>query len=113
MAENDFNKLRVDDARITKLVLDGTNLFLYIRNWQEISMVLAFSEVIAVEGFGIVNVDLGGAIESVNDPFIQKAFALADEPVGSFYCYSMYSAWNEQALIKIVARSWAMEKGKL
>jgi hypothetical protein len=106
MANSDFNKFRVDDARITKLVLDGATLFVSIRDWQERTMQLVFVDVIGIQGFGIVNVDLGGASESSSDPMIQKACSSVDEPVAGFQCYSLFSAWNDQPLIRVVARSW-------
>jgi hypothetical protein len=108
MADSDFNKFRVDDARITKLVLDATTLFVSIRDWQEKTIVLVFAEVIGIEGFGIVNVDLGGASESSSDPLIEKSCSAVDEPVSGFQCYSLFSAWNDQPLIRIVARSWKL-----
>jgi hypothetical protein len=108
MAGNDFNKLRVEDGRITKLVVEGMCVFLSIRDWQDNTIDLTFAEVIGIEGFGIVNVDLGGASESSNDPLIEKACSILEEPIAGFNCYTLFSAWNEQPLIKVVARSWTV-----
>jgi hypothetical protein len=71
-------------------------------------MVLVFREVIGIEGFGIVNVDLGGVSESSSDPFIEQVCPVVDEPISGFTCYSLISAWNDRPLIKIVARSWEL-----
>jgi hypothetical protein len=84
MTEHSFNTLRVDDARITKVVLDGTTLFLSLRDWQETIMALVFSQVIGVEEFGIFNVDLGEAIETTTDPILslkRRAIFSMNRPV--------------------------------
>jgi len=106
MADSDFNKLRVDDARVTKVVFDGKTVLVSIRDWQANAIVVAFAEAIGIQGFGIVDIDLGGASESSTDPLIVKACCAVDEPVNGFQCYTLFSAWNDQPIIQIVARSW-------
>jgi hypothetical protein len=108
MPDMSFDTIRVDDARITKVVLDGTTLFLSIRDWQGKTMVLVFRDVIGVKGYGIVNVDLGAVSESSSDAFIEEVCSVVDEPVNGFQCYSLISAWNDRSLVKIVARSWEL-----
>jgi hypothetical protein len=55
-------------------------------------------------------VDLGGVSESSTDALIEKACSAVEEPVTGFLCYSLFSAWNDQPLIKIIARSWKLNQ---
>jgi hypothetical protein len=110
LADNAFTNLRVDDGRIIKLVLDRATLFLSIRDWQGDTLLIEFTDVIGIEGFGIVNVDLGGVNETSTDSLIEKACSIVEEPTAGFNCYSVLSAWNDRPLIRIVARSWKVEQ---
>ena len=101
-----FKELRLADARITKLMLEGTTVVLIIHDWQEKPIALEFKETIGIEAFGVLNADLGSVTESTTDPLIATACGLAEEPNRGFQCYSLFSAWNEKPLIKIIARSW-------
>ncbi|MEM4725229.1 MAG: hypothetical protein QXP01_09475 [Candidatus Hadarchaeum sp.] len=106
MAEIPFATVRVDDARIVKLMLEGATLCLWIRGWQGDKVLIEFTDVIGIEGFEITDVDLGRVHESTTDPLIEKSCSFAGELRDGFNCYSFLSAWNDQPLLKVVAKSW-------
>jgi len=107
--QDDFTKLRVDDGTITKLCVVDADVQLHLRNWRDQMETVTFRDVIGLEAYSIVNADLSHATETESDPLLERCCAVGQEQMTEFRCYAFFSVWSEQPILKVVARSFAVE----
>jgi hypothetical protein len=107
---SDFAGLHLADGTITKLCLGDGDLRIFFCNWREEEQVFLFQEVLGVEAFGATNVDLSHGTVAQQDPFLERSCALAEESPDAFRCFAFFSAWSEDPILKIVARSFSIQQ---
>jgi hypothetical protein len=105
---NDFSELRVADGSITKLCVVDGDVQAHLQNWREQRETITFHDVVGLEAFGFLNTALSHVTESANDPLLVRSCSMGGEPANDFRCYAFYSAWADQPVLKVVARSWSV-----
>lgn len=100
----DLEKLRLDDAEITSVVVEGDSLKITYRDWQEKSSALIFEGVIGYQWFSPENRPLSHATVKSDDLFIRLAVTNADEEMSTrFKSYSFVAAWDDAIILQVVA----------
>jgi hypothetical protein len=69
---------------------------------------VTFEDVVGVEGLGAIGVDLSHPGESTDDPMIQRACRQANESPDGYHCFSLFSAWTDEPILRIVARRFVV-----
>lgn len=103
-----FNEHRLDDGSITKLYVEKAAARVFVINWREEEEVIVFNDVIGLEGYSLINSSLSHGTETTDDPLLNRSCALAEESPKDFRCFSFFSPWDEAPVLKIVARSFAL-----
>ena len=105
----DFAKCRLDDAEIYQVVASGDKLFVKFRDWQEKEHQLVFEEVAGYQWFSAEGRALSHGTVEEQDPFLTLACEMADEDsTAGFKVYSFVSAWNDEKILRVVAKAVAM-----
>jgi hypothetical protein len=107
-----FSELRVSDGRVTEIVIRGGEVLVHLRDWQERAVAVTFEEVIGFEGLGAIDVDLSHAGESTDDPMIQRACREANESPDGYRCFSLFSAWTDEPILRIAARRFVVAEAR-
>jgi hypothetical protein len=105
----DFTKLALSDGQISQLRIFQDKLFLDCLDWKSKVLTLIFNDVIGVEVFNIVGEDLSHGTVSSADSFINRSCAIAKENMEELWCFSIYSIWSEESILRIVARSFDLQ----
>lgn len=105
-----FTEYRANDGSITKLsVVDG-DVQVLVRNWREEMEIINFRDVIGLEAYSFSNTALSHATETASDPLLERSCSVGGEQAVEFRCYAFFSAWADLPVLKIVARSFSLEK---
>jgi hypothetical protein len=103
-----FSELRVSDGRVTEIVIRAGEVLVHLQDWQERAVVVTFEDVVGFEGLGAIDVDLSHAGESTDDPMIQRACRGANESPNGYRCFSPFSAWTGEPILRIAARRFVV-----
>lgn len=103
-----FDKYRLEDGSIKKLVVQDADVRLHVLNWRDEPEVLLFRDVIGFEGYSVINASLSHGAETASDPFLTRCSTLGEEAEADFRCFSFFSAWTDFAILKIIARSFEL-----
>ena len=101
-----FDEYRLDDATITKLVIENTVARLSVRNWRDENDILVFDDVAGIESLSFVNTALSHGEDLRDCVFLQHCCAAGEEQGDKFHCFQFFSPWSETPILKIVARSF-------
>jgi len=99
-----FEDLILSDARVTEVVIRAGGLIVRLRDWQDRPVAITFDDVIAFEGSGPIDDELSHPQIRTEDPLIEQASSRGGESPMNYRCFTLISAWTEQAVLKIVAR---------
>jgi hypothetical protein len=105
-----FDKQRLADGSITKLCMENAKVIVSVRNWREEEEAFVFNDPIGLETYGGVNASLSHGTETIDDPFLVQSCIVCEENPKDFRCFSFFSAWSDNPIIKIVARSFELGK---
>jgi hypothetical protein len=100
------------DGKITRLNLSDNNLYIYYSNWEEEKYFLLFNDVIGMQIFDIIGIDLSHVTVDLTDDFIRQSCENSDSVKDEFYCFSFWSAWSDFPIARIIAQS-AMQKADM
>ena|SRR5258705_13665549 len=103
--KEDFAKIPLSDAQILELYF-VKDLCVRLKDWEERIFTLVFEDVAGMECFGIVGEDLSHGTVDSTDPLIERASLASEERVEGLWCFALWSAWSENRVIRIVARSF-------
>jgi len=103
-----FSELRVSDGRVTEIVIRAGVVVVHLQDWQERAVAVTFEDVIGFEGLGAIDVDLSHAGESTDDPMIQRACREANAAPDGYRCFSLFSAWTGETILRIAARRYVV-----
>jgi hypothetical protein len=98
-----FNAYRLEDAKITKLVIEDSVARLSVHNWRDEIHILVFHNLAGIECLNFLNVDLSHGEELIEEAFLQRCHALVNERTDKLQCFQFFSAWSESPILKIVA----------
>jgi hypothetical protein len=101
----EFRKLKFADGRLLGLVMNNGSLRIRFVDWQENEHSLIFDDVCGLEMFYTEGEDLSHATVDINNQFIERSSKISKDDVDGLYCFSFYSAWSDDPLVRIVARS--------
>ena len=101
-----FDDFRLDDASIVRLIVEKAEVQIEIQNWQEDVDVIVFRDVIGLECGSFINTTLSHGVSSNSDAFALRSCMIANEVPNDFQCYSFFSVWTNDPILKIVARSF-------
>lgn len=102
----DLSELNLSDAQVIGLHSRGRSVSVQIQDWQEQTFHLEFSEALAIEAIGVAGEDLSHLSSDGNDPFLHRVCdAMEEEPAG-FSCFQFWSAWSDEPVMRIVAKSF-------
>ncbi len=99
-----FSGLKLSDGRVTEVVIRRGELLVRLQDWRDRALAVTFEDVIGFEGLGAIDADLSHAGESTDDPLIRGACRQADESPEGYHCFSLFSAWTDEPILRIVAR---------
>jgi hypothetical protein len=104
-----FEHVDFADAEVIRLSTDSDTLQVHGKDWQERPFRLIFTDVVGYEVFSIVGEDLSHGSVSYDDPFIARACRIAAETPQGFCCFALWSAWADDAVLRVVARHCRVE----
>lgn len=110
-APESFAALPFADSQVLDLASTVGELAVTCTDWQEQVFVITFTEVIGYEGFGIEGEDLSHGTVSASDPLIARASHVAHVDPHGLWCFAFWSAWHDQALLRVVARQYHVVRG--
>lgn len=110
MRTSRFRDGNVGDGRITGIVIRGDEALVHLQDGQERAVVLNFAGVVGFEAIGAIGTDLSHAGELPDDPMIPRACHAAGEPADGLHCFTMFSAWSDEPILKIIAGSFAINR---
>ena len=100
--------LDVSDGYITRMVFEKAELRVFVVNWQEEIELIIFVDAIGVQAVSVENVDLSHVTEQQDDPFVKLACEVGEEDCDKYRCYSFYSAWTDEAILRVVAQRFVV-----
>ena len=98
-----LNELVISDGHIVKIVSKLSCSIITLVDWKENFWSLTFMNVIAIESFNPEGEELDRIEISSDDSLIHRARAIAREPDLPVSCYSFFSAWSDESVLRIVA----------
>ncbi len=105
-----FDEQRLADGSITKLCMENAKVSVSMRNWREEEEVFVFNDPIGIETYGCINASLSHGTETADDPFLVRSCIVCEDNPKDFRCFSFFSAWSDDPIIKIIARSFELVK---
>lgn len=105
-----FAEYRIDDARILEVCARSGGVQVRLKNWRDEIETAVFEDVVGMEAFDWANTDLSHGAERTDDPLLEKSVAIEGEKQDGFRCFAFLSAWNDQPVLKIVARSFRVTR---
>jgi len=108
-AVQEFAKLPFADGKVLRLSLDGGEICAHCLDWQNRAFCVRFSDVIGYEVFSIEGEDLSHGTVNSTDPFIKRASKVAQDDEEGLWCFAVWSAWSDEALMRVVARGFRVE----
>ncbi len=104
----DFSELPLSDAVVVDVVIQPDVVVVNCLDWKEVPMRLEFEGVIAVELYNPIGVDLSHGALIDDDELLKEALRRLedDEISSSYYCFGIWSAWSDLAVLKVVAESF-------
>lgn len=107
---NSFAQIRFADGEVIRLFTEVGEIGVQYKDWQEQQFRLIFADVVGYEVFSIEGEELSHGTASLDDPFIERACLIAREDPQGLCCFALWSAWTNEVLMRIVARSYRVER---
>ncbi|ALX96332.1 hypothetical protein KGP17_20070 [Serratia sp. JSRIV001] len=99
-----ISKINISDNILKKITsnTDGS-VDVYVLDWQERENTLHFNDVSALLSFNSIGCELSHLEESSNDDFKHESQKYTDEDLSEMICFNFFSAWSNNAVLKILA----------
>jgi hypothetical protein len=109
-----ISKINISDNTLKKITsnTDGS-VDVYVLDWQEREKTIHFKDVSALLSFNSIGCELSHIEESSNDDFKHESQKYTDEDLSEMICFNFFSAWSNNAVLKILALSDSVEIKKL
>lgn len=101
----EFKKLNLADGQVIKFSSLESQFCVDCLDWQGETITLIFDGSVGLELFDIVGEDLSHAEITLDDPFIERSSRIARDNIEGLMCFSLWSAWSNEPIMRIVARS--------
>ncbi len=100
-----INEFQMSDGTILNFSLDSQELKLIFQDWKEQQWIFHFYETIAIQSMSIVGEELSHLTISKDDKFREMTLEhFVDEEDDDYSCYTFFGAWQDRALLKIIAK---------
>lgn len=105
---SDFQKYRLADGCIIRLIAENDNVQIHVLNWRNEVDVLVFSNVIGFSSCNMLNASLSYGTETNDDPLLTHCCIGSEESEAGFQCFSFFSSWTDLPILKIIASSYKL-----
>jgi hypothetical protein len=104
----EFKNLKIADGRVIEVQYLRYQLHIICLNWQERELRLTFDGVVGVEFFDLLDEDLSHISVDQKDTFIQRVHQTSQDETEELLCFSFWSAWSDEPLMRVVANEVAV-----
>ena len=105
----DLDTLPLSDGYIVSVTSNVENVTARFIDWEQNTWIIKFLNVLAVEFFNPEKEELDRISVSREDTLIDKARRITREPELLVFCYSFFSAWSEEAVLRVIANAYTIE----
>jgi hypothetical protein len=105
-----FATLPLADSQVLGLASTVGELSVSLQDWQEQSFVITFIDVVGYEVIGVESEELSHGSVSTSDPLIEHMRTTAHADADGLWCFALWSAWNDAALLRVVARQYRIAR---
>jgi hypothetical protein len=104
----EFDGIHFADGHVSEISYKDACVRLRWQDWQENEWIITFHNALAFEVLDIENEDLSHGSADTDDPFLDRVVNLLGEEKNGFKCFKLWSAWQDEPLLRIVAKSFSM-----
>jgi phosphoserine phosphatase len=102
--------IELSDAVISKIVIEAGQVRLHLKDWQEVGHSMVFANVLMIEDYGIVGEDVSHMSCSSSEGVVLEACRRAGEDPSAYQCFSLFGAWSDDPMLRLVALSVVSEQ---